>query len=164
MALRDTYTRGYNGAPSGLPALAFGSILFWKGFAMTRKEAERQEAIVELRAKIQPGATIRTILRHVSRSGMTRHISVVMPDCGEISWLVGRALDYRRHNDGGLVVGNCGMDMGFAIVYSLSHALFPDGFDCIGEGCPASDHSNGDRDRTPHKHSDGGYALRQQWL
>ena len=82
------------------------------------------------------------------------------------------------------------MDMGFHLVYSLSYALWPDGFGCVGAGCPSNDHSNGDRDYTPHGptdangdpedrdpgpgeardglvrhwHRDGGYALRQRWL
>lgn len=47
-------------------------------------------------------------------------------------------------------MGGAGMDMGFALVHSLSYALFPDGFGCIGDGCPSNDHSNGDRDYTPH--------------
>ncbi len=63
-----------------------------------------------------------------------------------------------------LSVGGCGMDMGFHVVYNLSCALFRDKFQCIGEGCPSNDHHNGDRNRKPHLHSDGGYALRQEWL
>lgn len=47
-------------------------------------------------------------------------------------------------------VGGVGMDMGFHIVYELGAILFPDGFGCTGEGCRSSDHSNGDRDYTPH--------------
>lgn len=29
---------------------------------------------------------------------------------------------------------------------------------------PSNDHLNGDRNREPHRHSDGGYALRQRWI
>jgi hypothetical protein len=61
-------------------------------------------------------------------------------------------------------MGGCGMDMGFAAVYGLSYALFGKGFECTGPNCPANDHSNGDRDYTPHMHSDGGYALKHRWL
>jgi hypothetical protein len=54
----------------------------------------------------------------------------------------------------------------------LSYALYPKGFTCLGDGgehrrqrCPANDHSNGDRDYSPHQHPQaGGYALRQEWL
>lgn len=110
-----------------------------------------------------------TILRHTSASGMTRHISVIFPkiENGEIrmrdiTYLVGKALGYKiQDRNGALVVGGCGMDMGFHVVYSLSHILYPDGFDCIGGNCPANDHVNGVKAK---RHSDGGYALRQNWL
>ncbi len=137
---------------------------------MTRKEAERQEAVEKLRNWLEPGDTVYTILRHVSRSDMTRHIGVVIMQDGidlHPNWAVAKAIGVRlmprRGSD--VVMGGCAMDMGFALVYDLSRTLFPDGFDCVGEGCPSNDHSNGDRDYTPHRHtSDGGYALRQRWL
>ena len=136
---------------------------------MTRKEAERQEAVERLRGWLKPGDTVFTILRHVSRSGMTRHIGVVMLREGvdlHPNYAIAAVCDYRLNKNGdGLVVGGCGMDMGFALVYDLSRVLFPDGFDCTGEGCPSNDHSNGDRDYSPHRHTgDGGYALKQRWL
>ena len=64
-------------------------------------------------------------------------------------------------------MGGAGMDMGFALVYELSHALYPDGFDCIGEGCPANDHNNPphpDREAGSMHHASGGYALNQRWM
>lgn len=133
---------------------------------MTRKEAERQEAIEKLRGILKPGDMVYTILRHVSRSGMSRDISVLSSAEQDITWLVGRVLDYRRADNGGLRVGGCGMDMGFHIVHNLSYALFPGSFVCIGPWCPANDHSNGGRDYTPHLHSKGaaGYALKHRWL
>ena len=134
--------------------------------------AERAEAITKLREWIKPGDTVYTVLDHVSSSGMSRHIRVVLMQCedGRITDLhpnysVALALGYKRAKRGdGLVVGGCGMDMGFHLVYSLSRTLFPGGYTCIGDGCPSNDHSNGDRDRTPHTHADGGYALKQRWL
>lgn len=130
---------------------------------------KRDESAIEtLRENVKPGDTVYTIVRHVSRSGMTRDISVLlMTDDGpwEVSGLVALAIGERRNRDnGGVRVGGCGMDMGFHIVYQLGHALFPDGFTCAGEGCRSNDHSNGDRDRTPHHHTDGGYALRHRWM
>jgi hypothetical protein len=80
---------------------------------------------------------------------------------------VGLITGYRQAKKGdGLIVGGCGMDMGYHLVYALSHRLWPDGFDCIGPGCPSNDHSNGDRDYTPgHRHhADGGYCLKHRWL
>lgn len=134
----------------------------------TVKQREQAEAIERLREWIKPGDTVYTILRHVSASGMTRAISVVIQDEDgphEVDGTVARAMGEKFDNrHGGIRIGGAGMDMGFHLVYGLSRTLFPDSFDCIGEGCPSNDHSNGDRDYTPHRHSDGGYALRHRWL
>ena len=136
---------------------------------MTKAEqAEQTEAQDQLRAILKPGDEVRTILRHVSRSGMSRSISVIVSNgdgVRDISWLIARAgLGRFDRKYDGIKVGGCGMDMGFSLVYNLSRALYGDSFVCVGEGCPSNDHSNGDLDRTPHKHSDGGYALTQRWL
>ena len=139
---------------------------------MNAKERERQDAVRELREMLKPGDTVYTKLVTVSRSGMSRVIAPYIirdnePLC--IEWKVGKATGYALTPTGrneGIKIGGCGMDMGFKLVYDLSRALFPDGFDCIGEKCPASCHSNGDRDYTPGRHhdGDGGYALKQRWL
>ena len=39
-------------------------------------DADRQEAVKELRKMIRPGQTVYTVLRHVSRTGMSRGIDV----------------------------------------------------------------------------------------
>jgi hypothetical protein len=133
----------------------------------------REEAREQLREMFPPGSTAKTILRHVTSSGMGRSISVISPECEDITWLVMRAGDFGRFDDrnGGIKRGGCGMDMGFDLVYSLSRTLYRDGFECAGAGevsfhtaCPSNDHSNGDRDYSPHHHSDGGYAISQRWL
>jgi hypothetical protein len=138
---------------------------------MTKAEkAEQGEAIERLRTVFHLGDTVRTVMRHVSDSGMSRSISIVDKDCDDISGIVSTALDRRfDRNNGGVKMGGCGMDLGFALVYELSSVLFPEGFDCIGDDrehrCPSCDHSNGDRDYSPdHHHKDGGYALRQRWV
>lgn len=155
---------------------------------MTKAQRQEQwEAKRTLREWIEPGDTIYTVLRRVSRSGMQREISLHGVG-GYLVWYTGmaaRALGERIGKRGGIIVGGCGMDMGFQLVYNLGRVLYPDGFGCIGEGkdgrggCPSNDHSNGDRDYTPHPekdateleralhphwHHDGGYALRQRWL
>lgn len=143
--------------------------------ATKKQSAERQEAIDTLRATLKPGDTVYTILRHVSRSGMQRVISLAIARDGggieEIDFNAARAIDCRLDlNRGGLVVGGCGMDMGFHLVYELGRVLWPDGVGCCGKGCRSNDHSNGDRDYSPHRkskphwHRDSGYALRQRWL
>ena len=57
------------------------------------------EAIEALREQLRPGDTVYTILRHVSASRMTRHISVVIMRENEpvdITWRVAGALGLRR--------------------------------------------------------------------
>ena len=126
---------------------------------MTKKE--QSEALDKLRATFHPGDTVYTVLRHVSRSGMSRSISVLDHDNHDVSFWVSRALGWPvDQKNYGVKVSGCGMDMGFHLVYSLSHVLFPDGFGCVGENreartrCPSNDHSNGDRDYTPYCHRD----------
>lgn len=157
------------------------------------QKAEQQDALAKLRDWIKPGDTIYTILDHVSSSGMSRAIRVVLPqiryaydtegvdptaiidgkptgvDFLHPNWAVGTVLGLKHWKRNGqeqdaLILSGAGMDMGFHLVYSLSRALFPDGFACIGDGCPSNDHSNGDRDYTPHQHGDGGYCLKHRWL
>lgn len=130
--------------------------------ATKAQQSERLAAIEQLRAMLPPGSTVKTILRHVSRSGMSRSISVIIGS-DDYSWLVARAFgDKIDQKNGGLKVGGCGMDMGYHVVHSLSATLYRDGFGCIGltgpvgsyplsrERCPSNDHNNGDRDYTPH--------------
>ncbi len=138
--------------------------------------AVQKETRDYLRETLKPGDTVSTILRHVSRSGMLRAISVVVVgddgDICDLDYQVARALGYKADElHGGIKMTGCGMDMGFALVYQLSHVLFPDGFDCIGDAelyrhrCPSNDHSNGGRDYAPsNHHRDGGYALRHRWV
>lgn len=89
----------------------------------------------------------------------------------DVSYYASRVIGERIDRDrGGIVIGGCGMDMGFALVYALSRSLFRDGFKCIGDetrnhrSCPSNDHSNGMPYARGRKHSDPGYALRQVWL
>ena len=141
---------------------------------MTRKDAERQEAIGRLREWLKPGDTVYTIVRHVSRSGMQRTIDCIGIDKPDqihaYGWNVAKALGWSFDRDReGVKVSGCGMDMGFETVYSMGRVMFPDGFDCIGENCPSNDHNNAyyfkkEGEEVPTHHSDGGYALRQRWL
>lgn len=161
------------------------------------QKAERVEAIEKLRELLAPGDTVYTILRHVSQSGMMRHISPILIKNGEhyvITRLVALATDSRMVYSvhGAIKVAGAGMDMGFSLIYDLAWNLFPTGFDCVGRGgdyparCPSNDHSNirspeelevfqpgactqyfGDcenLDCNRWHHSDGGYALKQEWL
>ena len=85
-----------------------------------------------------------TILRHVSSSGMTRHISIKYIKNGQLmdlTWHAARVLDWSLVDgfNRAIKVGGCGMDMGFHLVYSLSCALY------------GSDHDNA-------------YKLKQNWI
>jgi hypothetical protein len=74
--------------------------------------------------------TVYTILRSVSASGMTRHISLKVAQGSniyDITYLAAQALGDKLQERNGfntLKVNGCGMDMGFHIVYSLSSVLF----------------------------------------
>ncbi len=121
---------------------------------MRTTKKERAEAIKWLRELFPPGSVAHTVLRNVSRSGMTRRIDVYAISDNQTQWVsraVARVVGFtfnERHEC--LSVGGCGMDMGFHVVSTLSRVLYPDGFGCTGEGCRSNDHSNGDRDYTPH--------------
>lgn len=119
---------------------------------MTRAQrAERDEAITKLREWIKPGDTVYTVLDSVSRSGMSRTIRVVLmkaDDNGKPYMLhpnhaVATALGLRQAKRGdGLIVGGCGMDMGFHLVNNLSMVLYPE-YVCLGKGkCPSCYHVN----------------------
>ena len=126
---------------------------------MNAKDTAKQEAIEELRTMLKPGDTVYTILRHVSRSGMSRVIDPVLmtPDGPRtIAHLAAKVLDSPLDRDRwGVKQTGCGMDMGFNLVYNLSYYLFPDGFRVEGRG------RNGDMSGWD---KDGGYALKQKWL
>jgi hypothetical protein len=140
---------------------------------MRKSDAEKTEAIERLLQAVEPGDTVYTIARHVSRSGMQREISLVAIDRSVIvlpvesrdgiamigrealttidHW-VARALGYRIGKHGGIVVGGCGMDMGFHLVYNLGRTLWPNG----------TSKPHGRRNGQPD--SEGGYALNHGWL
>ena len=144
---------------------------------MTKAQKELEEKDIErtrelLRELIKAGDRVYTILNHVSSSGMSRRITVVIPTNNSaglgirnISWYVAKVLGYKLYkNSHEIVVGGCGMDMGYHIVYSLSRALFREDFACIGAGCPSNDHVNGREIKEGEQHSDAGYALNHSWL
>lgn len=135
---------------------------------MRKADREKTEAIEQLRQWIKPGDTVYTILDHVSSSGMSRAIRVLVPTirpseryairthtpdtcpgkpCSDVcdhveysergaavdfihpNYAVGKALGLRHWKRNGyeqdaLIVGGCGMDMGFHLVYELSSVLY----------------------------------------
>ena len=127
------------------------------------KEQEKTEAVRDLRKMLKPGDTVYCILRHVSSSGMSRRIDLYVMKKNRpvwLSWYAARVLGERLHKESGIVVGGCGMDMGFHLVYSLSRVLFPNGF--IPAKAGRSHGRNGSA--ANERDNDGGYALNHKWL
>lgn len=115
----------------------------------------KEEARAYLLKLLKPGDTIYTVLNHVSRSGMSRSISLYVVKDGENVYLSGyaaRVMGEKRDRFDGITIGGCGMDMGFALVYNLGMYLWPNG----------TPEPHGRRNGEPD--SDGGYALKQRWL
>lgn len=147
-------------------------------------ETDQLEAIGKLRELLKPGDSVYTSVNSVSRSGMSRHISLVIaynnkdtkrPDVFNITWLASRALGWTMKG-GCLRVSGCGMDMCFHTVYSLGRMLFPHGF-VLGAGKwprNGSCHCGGKVDHGSRKctacgasrfrDNDGGYALEKRNL
>lgn len=130
------------------------------------KENQKHEAIEALRLMLPTGSTVFTILRHVSASGMSRNISLVVKTTEgiqDITWYVAKALEDNLTESKGhraIKTGVCGMDVGFNLVYRLSRRLFPNGFK------PSDGGKTYGRNGTPATKTDidGGYALEQRWL
>jgi hypothetical protein len=81
------------------------------------------------------------VLRSVSKSGMSRVIDFYTIENDKpqyLSGLISMALSYRMAKNGGLVVGGCGMDMGFHVVYTVASVIY-----------------GGDR---------GGYEIKSEWI
>ena len=112
------------------------------------KKLEQQEAREKLLEHyLTEGSRVYTILRHVSTSGMSRDISLVIADkdgtiC-DITYYAAQALGDRLIERNGqyraIRVQGGGMDMGFHLVYNLSSVLF-------------------------HGQDRAGYQLKQAWL
>jgi len=117
-----------------------------------KEKSESRQVLLEL---LKPGDTVYTVLKHVSRSGMMRHIQLKIArdgDICDITYHAARVLGGSIAKDGGIRVAGCGMDMGFALIYNLGAVLWPNG--------TPEPHStrNGEPD------NDGGYALKQRWI
>jgi hypothetical protein len=96
----------------------------------------RAESVALLRELFPPGSEVRTVVKHVSRSGMGRVIDVLAikpaqnsdaPRIISVGHDVARVLDSRFDFDhDGVWVEGCGMDMCFHLVYTLARALYSD--------------------------------------
>lgn len=114
---------------------------------MKKDTPKQKEARATLRKLCRPGTTIYTIIRHVSKSGMTRRIDLFVIRKNRpwrLSHYVADLEGYRVHRDGGITVQGCGMDMGFHLVHNLSYAL----------------HGHKETARVDHP----GYSLKHEWI
>ena len=117
-----------------------------------KEKSKSRQTLLEL---LKPGDTVYTVLKHVSRSGMMRHIQLKIVrdgDICDITYHAARAMGDSIAKDGGIRVAGCGMDMGFALIYDLGMTLWRNGTP------EPHDTRNGEPDR------DGGYALHQRWI
>lgn len=122
--------------------------------------AERDEARARLRELVEQSQkrrdgkpVIYTFLRHVSKSGMSRDITLKIVDgdgtLRDITYTAALAIGEKpRDNYGRRVirVGGCGFDAGFHLVYSLSWALYSTG------------------DLAADNEARAGYAISHEWV
>lgn len=122
---------------------------------MKQSDVDTKQSLEALHEILEAGDKVYTLLRHVSRSGMMRHISLFVctqDGLQDITWHVARALQMKRADNGGIKISGCGMDMGFELVYQLGHAMWPNG----------TPKPHGNRNGQPD--SAGGYALNHYWM
>lgn len=129
---------------------------------MTKAQiAQRAHDIEELRKIVKPGMTVYTQLKHVSRSGMYRVISLfVIADNRliKIDHYACRLLEGWDDRHQGCKTGGCGMDMGFHLVYNLGATLYPNAEENKTFGVMT--YRNGEQ--TPE--TSGGYLLKHSWM
>jgi len=98
-------------------------------------KTDKAESLERLREWFPKGSTVYTILRNVSRSGMSRDIGIIALVIGDN----GKAYMMHPNHATSVVlgltlkrdcvrVGGGGMDMGYHVAHSLSQALYGDGY------------------------------------
>jgi len=101
---------------------------------LSEKEKTKLKALLQLKKLLPPGTVVYTILRHLSRSGMTRVVDMVFVhrELNEICRVPPRPLEeldfpykWERKHEGWKVEG-WGFDAGFELVYMLSKLLYGD--------------------------------------
>jgi hypothetical protein len=140
------------------------------------RAAEVAKAIATLnKMGVKPGATIYTLVKSVSKSGMSRQIQCYIATrdtttrngktfrenaIHDITGLVSTATGIKRGRDGwSLNVGGCGMDICFHVVYTLGRVMFPKGGPLE---CSPREHQE---KRAGKKiETDGGYLLNKRDL
>ncbi len=137
LSTTDNRVYDFNHQPSGED---------WQQLSQAKgRELEKQQAIDSLKNifNLMPSdkRVIYCVLRSVSKSGMSRVIDFYTIENNKpqyLSGLIRMALGYRMAKNGGLVIGGCGMDMGFHVVYTVASVIY-----------------GGDR---------GGYEIKSEWI
>lgn len=96
------------------------------------KKSEHEEALEYLKEQIKPGDTVYTILRHVSKSGMSRLIDLYLIKGNQPFRITCRTAEalrvpYDRRREA-VRIGGVGTDVGYATVHNLGCALFNNGY------------------------------------
>jgi hypothetical protein len=126
----------------------------------------KEETIAELRTILPPGSTVYTEIASSDTSNWPRETHVKLyvlkdKEPRSITRTAGCAAAFRMSKSDDAIVSFKSLRKAeFAVVAALSAALFPDGFQCIGKGCPSHEHPRGDSNYAPHLHKDGSNALR----
>ena len=106
---------------------------------MRYPKKEQEEAREWFLKNTHKGETVYTVLRHVSASGMSRKIGLILIKPGKRAedeivifhpnWSAARLLGLSQdpHNDA-VKIGGCGMDMGYHLVHSIAQAVYGDGY------------------------------------
>jgi hypothetical protein len=92
-------------------------------------EVDRLECLDALRKDLPPGTPVYTVVRHVTRDGCTRDISLhFVTRQGDIATCVHRTATVLGEDvrNSGVRVRGVGMDMGYALVRRLSTVLHDD--------------------------------------
>lgn len=90
------------------------------------QKQEIEEAKQFLKEQITGKPEIYTFLRHVSRSGMRREISLHVSHDGvmqNLTYSASLVYGARVGNNGGVKVDGCGMDMGFHLVDYIMRSI-----------------------------------------
>ena len=104
--------------------------------------------------------------RYVEPRGRRRdtHIKLYVLEDNEprsITDIAGCAIGSRMNESGDAIISvKFFRNAEFAVVADLSATLFPNGFECIGKGCPSHEHPRRDSNYAPHRHKDGRDALK----
>lgn len=125
--------------------------------------ADYEGAHARLCALCQPGTTIYTVLRGITRSGLTRYLDffVIEPASADVCLItpyIATVLKLKQTDDGYIAFRGWGTDCARQIVHLLSFELHG----LVGKGAgfdPASS-----CDVTDSENYRAGYSLKQEWL